>query len=148
MTRHNLVEIASENGLVLQVGYIFRFANVIRKVKELYEEGFFGDIRYFKLEWTSLITPIKDLDIIWDLLPHPLDIINFITGEWPSRFGVTGRAYRREELNEVAFIQADFNKKFFANIEISWLQPIRRRIMEIVGSKRSVLLLWTAWVRR
>ena len=137
---YNLVEMASERGLVLQVGHIFRFANVIRKVKELYEEGFFGDIRYFKLEWTSLMPPIKDMDVIWDLLPHLLDIINFVTGEWPSMFGVISRAYRREELNEVAFIQADFNEKFFASIAISWLQPIRRRTMEIVGSKRSAVV--------
>ena len=137
---YNLVEMASETGLVLQVGHIFRFANVIRKVKALYNERFFGDIRYFKLEWTSLMPPIKDIDIIWDLLPHLLDIINFITGEWPSGFGVTGRAYRREELNEVANIHADYNKDFFANIVISWLQPIRRRTMEIVGSKRSAVV--------
>lgn len=137
---YNLVEMASERGLVLQVGHIFRFANVIRKVKELYEEGFFGDIRYFRLEWTSLMPPIKDLDVIWDLLPHLLDIINFVTEEWPSKFEVAGRAYRREELNEVAFIQADFNEKFFANMAISWLQPIRRRTMEIVGSKRSAVV--------
>lgn len=74
------------------------------------------------------------------ILPHLLDIINFITGEWPSEFGVTGRAYRREKLSEVAFIQADFNKDFFASIAISWLQPIRRRTMEIVGSKRSAIV--------
>ncbi len=137
---YNLVEMASETGLVLQVGHIFRFANVIRKVKKLHKEEFFGDIRYFKLEWTSLMPPVKDLDVVWDLLPHPLDIINFITGEWPSEFGITGRAYRRDELNEVAFVQADFNDKFFANIAISWLQPIRRRTMEIVGSKRSAIV--------
>ena len=137
---YNLVELASENGLVLQVGHIFRFANAIRKVRELHKERFFGDIRYVKLEWTSLMPSIKDLDIIWDLLPHPLDIINFVTGEWPTEFRVTGRAYRREKLSEVAFIQADYNNDFFANIAISWLQPIRRRTMEIVGSKRSAVV--------
>jgi len=137
---YNLVEMASETGLVLQVGHIFRFANVIRKVRELYRDGFFGEVRYFKLEWTSLMLPIKDIDVIWDLLPHLLDIINFVTGEWPSRFEVIGGAYRRDELNEVAFIQADYNKDFFASIAISWLQPIRRRLMEVVGSKRSAVV--------
>jgi predicted dehydrogenase len=136
---YNLAEMASERGLVLQVGHIFRFANVIRKVRKLYVERFFGDIRYCKLEWTSLMPSIKGLDIIWNLLPHPLDIINFVTGELPSEFVVTGSAYRREELNEVAFIQADF-ERFFANIAISWLQPIRRREMDIVGSKRSAVV--------
>jgi len=137
---YKLVEIASENGLVLQVGHIFRFANVIRKVKELYKERFFGDVLYFKLEWTSLMPPIKGIDIIWDLLPHPLDIINFITGKWPSEFKVISRAYRREELNEVALIQAEFDDKFFATIMISWLQPMKRRLMEIVGSKNSAVV--------
>jgi len=137
---YDLVEIASEHGLVLQVGHIFRFANVIRKVKELHQKGVFGDIYYFKLKWTNLTPPMSETDIIWDLLPHPLDIINFVTGRWPSKFNVTAKAYRREALNEVAFIQADFNKKFFVNVEVSWLQPIKRRILEVVGSKSSAVV--------
>jgi len=132
---YELVELSAHNGLILQVGHIFRFANVIRKAKELVDKNYFGKIYYFTLKWTTLMQPIQDVDIIWDLLPHPLDIIHFLTGKWPSNWHVFGRFYRRDKLNEMTFINLDY-KDFVANIELSWLTPERKRLMEIVGSDR------------
>jgi len=133
---YELIEIASQNGLILQVGHIFRFANVIRRVKELFDENYFGDIYYLTMNWTTLMNPMEGIDIIWDLLPHPLDMIHFLTGKWPSEWKIISRAYRREELSEVAFINLNYDK-FFATIGLSWVTPERKRLLEIVGSNRS-----------
>jgi len=143
-TDHNqayeLVEIATAENLILQVGHIYRFANAIRKTKELYEKSYFGDVYYFNLTWTHLMPYMENVDILWDLLPHPLDILNFITKKWPVEFVGVGRAFRRSKLNEVSSLQAIFDNGIFANIHLSWLSPIRRRILEIVGSKRTALV--------
>jgi len=143
-TDHNqayeLVEIATAENLILQVGHIYRFANAIRKTKELYEKNYFGDVYYFNLTWTHLMPYMENVDILWDLLPHPLDILNFITKKWPVEFVGVGRAFRRSELNEVVSLQALFDNGTFANIHLSWLSPVRRRILEIVGSKRTALV--------
>mgnify|MGYP000719329067 CR=1 FL=1 len=143
-TDHNqayeLVEIATAENLILQVGHIYRFANAIRKIKELYENNYFGNVYYFNLTWTHLMPYMEGVDILWDLLPHPLDILNFITKKWPIEFVGVGRAFRRSELNEVSSLQAIFDDGTFANIHLSWLSPIRRRILEIVGSKRTALV--------
>jgi len=132
---YELVEISAHTGLILQVGHIFRFANVIRKAKELVEKNYFGKIYYFTLKWTTLMNPINGVDIIWDLLPHPLDIVHFLTGKWPANWQVSAKFYRRKSLNEIAFINLDY-KDFVANIELSWVTPERKRLMEIVGSNR------------
>jgi len=131
---YELVELSANNGLILQVGHIFRFANVIRKTKELIENKRFGDIYYFTLKWTTLMPSINNVDIIWDLLPHPLDIIHFLTGKWPRKWQVMARAYRREKPSEMTFINLDYND-FIANIELSWVTAERKRLMEIIGSK-------------
>ena len=143
-TNHNqayeLVELAIAKNLILQVGHIYRFANAIRKIKELYESGYFGKVYYFNLTWTHLMPYMDGVDVLWDLLPHPLDILNFITRRWPVEFVGVGRALRRSKLNEVASLQAVFDDEIFASIHLSWLSPIRRRLLEIVGSKRTVLV--------
>jgi len=143
-TDHNqayeLVEIAIAKNLILQVGHIYRFANAIRKIRELYKNNYFGKVYYFNLLWTHLMPYMEGVDILWDLLPHPLDILNFITRKWPVEFVGVGKAFRRSELNEVASLQAIFDDGTFANIHLSWLSPIRRRILEIVGSKRTALV--------
>jgi len=132
---YELVEIAIERDLILQVGHIYRFANAIKKIKELYESDYFGNIYYFNLTWSHHMPYIEDVDVLWDLLPHPLDILNFITKKWPLKFIGVGRAFRRSILNEVASLQAIFDNETFANINVSWLNPIRRRILEVVGQK-------------
>jgi predicted dehydrogenase len=137
---YELIEIASKNGCILQVGHIFRFANVIRKTKELYQSGYFGRVYYFNLRWSHLFPPVEGLDILWDLLPHPLDILNFITGEWPLEFIGVGRAFRRSQPNEVASLQAIYKGNLFANVHLSWLTPIRKRTLEIVGSKQTAII--------
>ncbi|MDI3501382.1 MAG: UDP-N-acetylglucosamine 3-dehydrogenase [Thermoanaerobacter sp.] len=143
-TDHNqayeLVEIATAENLILQVGHIYRFANAIRKIKELYESNYFGNVYYFNLAWTHLMPYMEGVDILWDLLPHPLDILNFITRKWPKEFVGVGRAFRRSELNEVVSLQAIFDNGMFANIHLSWLSPKRRRILEVVGSKHTALV--------
>jgi predicted dehydrogenase len=143
-TDHNqayeLVEISIEKNLILQVGHIYRFANAIRKIKELYENDYFGDTYYFNLTWTHFMPYMEGVDVLWDLLPHPLDILNFITKKWPMDFTGVGRAFRRSKLNEVSSLQAIFNDGTFANIHLSWLSPIRRRVLEVVGSKRTALV--------
>jgi predicted dehydrogenase len=133
---YRLIELASQNGLILQVGHIFRFANVIRRVKELFDEKYFGDIYYLSMNWTTLMNPMEGIDIVWDLLPHPLDMIHFLTGKWPSDWNITSRAFRREKLSEVAFMNLDYNS-FFATIGLSWVTPERKRLLEVVGSSRS-----------
>jgi len=137
---YELVEIATAENLILQVGHIYRFANAIRKIKELYENDYFGDVYYFNLTWTHLMPYMEGVDILWDLLPHPLDILNFVTKKWPVEFVGVGRAFRRSELNEVISLQAIFDDGTFANIHLSWLSPIRRRVLEVVGFKRTALV--------
>ena len=132
---YELIELSAHHGLILQVGHIFRFANVIRKSKELIDNNYFGELYYLTLKWTTLMQPIRAVDIIWDLLPHPLDIIHFLTGKWPLKWQVMARQYRRQKQSEIAFINLDYGE-FVANIELSWLTPERKRLMEIIGEKR------------
>jgi predicted dehydrogenase len=133
----DLVKLSMSKGLILQVGHIFRFANIVRKIKQLYEEGEFGEIRYFNLSWTHLMPPMQNVDVVYDLLPHPIDMLNFITDKWPLSFIGIGKFFRRTELIEVASIEAVYDN-FFANIFLSWVSPQRKRELELIGSKKGI----------
>lgn len=137
---YELVELAFSEGLILQVGHIFRFSNAVRKIRELCCNNYFGDIFYFNLAWTHYMRYIRGVDILWDLLPHPLDILNFITSQWPSKIVGVGKSYRRKKLYEAATLELCFENEVFATVHLSWLSPVRRRLLEIVGSKRSAIV--------
>ncbi len=134
----DLVELSMSKGLILKVGHIFRFANIVREISKLCASGSFGEPYYYSFEWTHLIQPRENVDVIYDLLPHPLDIMNFLTNKWPISFMGIGKAFRRSKLAENAFIEAIYDG-FTANFHLSWVIPIKRRKLEIVGSKKSIV---------
>jgi len=135
-----LMDLAEKEKLVLQVGYIFRFNNALIEVRKLINDEFFGDLYYLRLQWTDFIQPTPDRDIIFDLGPHPVDILNFLLGMWPSKVVCKAGAYTREALPEMAYATAEFDGKILANVELSWLHPKKERSVSIIGSKRCGLI--------
>lgn len=134
---YDLVELASERGRILQTGHIFRFADIVRDIRKKYQEGFFGDIHHLTVRWTHAIDPRPGTNVLWDLLPHPIDILNFVTGEWPQDPRGLTDAPRTESRAESAHIQCRVGDTS-ANVQVSWLDPIRRRTFEIAGSQRAI----------
>ena len=135
-----LVDMADHKHLILQVGHIFRFNNALRVIRDLIEQNYFGDLYYLKLEWTTLSPSPVNRDIIFDLGPHPIDILNFLLSKWPSRVTCKAEAYRRESLEELAYFTLEFDKKLMAHVELSWLQPGKKREVVVVGSERAATI--------
>jgi UDP-N-acetylglucosamine 3-dehydrogenase len=135
-----LVGMADDRHLILQVGHIFRFNNALRAVRDLIEQNYLGELYYLKLEWTTLSPSPMNRDIIFDLGPHPVDILNFILNEWPSKVTCKAEAYRRESLEELAYFTLEFDKKVMAHVELSWLQPGKKREIIAVGSERAATI--------
>ena len=132
----DLKDLAKKEELCLQIGYIFRFNNALKKARKLIEDGFFGDLYYLRLQWTTLLLPTPKRDIIFDLGPHPVDIVNFLLGMWPSKVVCKARAYTRKTLPETAYAIMEFDTRIMANVELSWLQPGKERRVDVIGSKR------------
>jgi predicted dehydrogenase len=136
---YDLVEAASEAGQIIQTGHIFRFANVTRKLRELYQDGYFGDVYHLSLQWTHKMDLKPGTNVLWDLLPHPLDILNFVTEEWPDDSHGLAGSYRTDNIAEAAYIQLQY-PSLTADVHVSWVDPVRRRTVEVVGSERSAVV--------
>lgn len=139
-----LARTAEKNGKILLVGHIFRFNSALIKAKELLEQGVIGKINYLQLSWVDNLTPLPNRDIIFDLLPHPVDIINFLTDEWPSSIYVHSKSYARpaeKEKEDVAFIIMEMPDGKSVQIALSWIQPgIKQRSVLITGSEGTIII--------
>jgi UDP-N-acetylglucosamine 3-dehydrogenase len=137
-----LVALAKEKNLVLQVGHIFWFNNAVRMVKKIINEGTIGKVFYAKLGWATSTTPPPGRDIVFDLAPHPISILNDLLGEWPSQVDALGGSYVRgkERAEEMAFINLEFPSRVLANVYVSWIQHgAKERSVMVVGEKGTVL---------
>jgi UDP-N-acetylglucosamine 3-dehydrogenase len=133
-----LVSLAEQKGLVLQVGHIFRFNNAVRMVRKLIDERAVGKVFYNKVEWAATIKPPAGTDIVFDLAPHPIDILNFLLDEWPSSVDAVGESYVRggDQAEEMAFVNLEFPDKVLANVYVSWIQHgVKERSIRVVGQK-------------
>ena len=133
-----LASLAEEKGLVLQVGHIFRFNSALRMVRKMLHEGVVGRVFYAKLEWTVDKIPPGERDIVFDLAPHPVDVLNYLLDEWPSSVEAVGESYvrKKELLEEMAFINLEFPDRILANVYLSWIQHGGKdRVVRVVGEK-------------
>jgi len=132
---YQLVQLARDNKVVLCVGHIHRFNNGIRELKRALATGVLGTPYYMRLEWTGFLPPQTQRDVITDLAPHPFDICNYLTGQWPVKISCKGRGYRTRENEEVAFISCEYEDGLFAQIEVSWLDREKRRTLAFVAKE-------------
>lgn len=139
-----LARLSEKTGKILLVGHIFRFNSALETAKRILEKGQIGDINYLQLSWLDYLDPLPDRDIIFDLLPHPIDIVNFLTGEWPATIYTHSFSYTRsaEKQNEdVAFIIMEMPDKSSAQISLSWIQPgIKERQVIVTGTEGTLVI--------
>ncbi|MHA1223268.1 MAG: Gfo/Idh/MocA family protein [Candidatus Heimdallarchaeaceae archaeon] len=136
---YELLELSLEKGLILQVGHIFRFANVVKEIKKLIISKEIGYINHIYLEWTHFMKPMTNTDVFWDLAPHPLDVLNFITSRWPNNILSFSQSKQSHKHDYFAFLTAFFNDDMLARIHISWVNPIKRRRVEVVGTEKTIV---------
>jgi predicted dehydrogenase len=134
-----LVELAARTGLTLMVGHTFVFSPPVRKVKEMIEAGELGDIYFVTTQRVNLGLHQKDVSVIWDLAPHDLSILYHWLDEAPASVNVTGRGCIVRSIPDVAFINLRFPSGVVAEIQASWLSPVKLRRTIVVGSKKMLV---------
>jgi len=120
-------------------GHTFLYSPVVRKIKEIVEQGDIGDIRYICARRLNLGLFQKDINVAWDLAPHDISIVQHIMGEPPIAVNCRGCAHITPGVEDVTMICLTFPKQRTAMIHNSWLDPRKIREMTIVGSKRMIV---------
>jgi UDP-N-acetylglucosamine 3-dehydrogenase len=137
-----LARLSESSGNVLLVGHIFRFNAALSEVKDILKNQGIGNLRYLHLSWLDNLNPIPNRDIIFDLLPHPVDIINYLTDEWPSSIyarSIMHETPNHNKIEDVGFVIINLPDGSVAEIDLSWIQAgIKERIILITGSEASI----------
>ena len=137
-----LARLAEKNGRILLVGHIFRFNAALTQAKEILERSAIGKVNYIQLSWLDELKPIPNRDIIFDLLPHPVDIINYLTDEWPSSIYAQSISYTKPDesrMEDMAFIVMEMPDRTSVQVTLSWIQPgIKKRSVMVTGKEATM----------
>lgn len=134
-----LINLASKKGLILLVDHTFIYTNAIRRIKEFISAGELGEMYYFDSVRVNLGLFQHDVNVIWDLAPHDLSIMDFIVGGKPSSVVATGASHTASKLEDVAYVTVRFKGSLIAHFHVNWMSPVKIRKIIIGGSKKMVV---------
>lgn len=134
-----LVEAADARRLTLMVGHTFEYSPPVVKIKEILDSGELGEIYFVTSSRVNLGLHQKDVSVIWDLAPHDFSILFYWLGEEASQVTSFGRSCVHACNPDVAFVNMAFPSGTVAEMQLSWLSPVKLRRTMIVGSKKMLL---------
>lgn len=133
-----LIEIAEKKNLRIFVDHTFIYTGAVQKIKELVEKDSIGDILYFDSVRVNLGLFQNDVNVIWDLAPHDLSIMDYVLGKNVRAINANGIANYYDHEN-VAHISVYFDDNCFAHFHVNWTSPVKIRRMIIGGSKKMLV---------
>jgi predicted dehydrogenase len=131
--------LADERGLVVMAGHTFLYTAAVNKMKELISSGELGHIYYISTTRVNLGLFQEDINVIWDLAPHDISILNYILDAEPTSVSCTGQAYIQSGIEDVAFLNLKYPGDIVAHTHVSWLNPDKIRRFTVVGSKKMLV---------
>jgi predicted dehydrogenase len=134
-----LINLAEHKNLRIMVDHTFLFTGAVKKIRQLLDEGTLGPLYYYDSTRVNLGLFQHDVNVIWDLAPHDLSIMDYLIKEEPKAVVATGQNHLNG-LEDVAFITAYFPDQMIAHINVNWLSPVKVRTTMIGGEKK--MLLW------
>lgn len=134
-----LTGMARDKGLTLMVDHTFVYTGAVRKIKEIIEQGELGDLLYFDSTRINLGLFQNDINVVWDLAPHDLSIMDFLLSREPETVLATGSCHIEQGIENIAYLMLKFSDAFIAHFHFNWLSPVKIRHTLIAGSRKMIV---------
>ena len=134
-----LIELADKQHLIIMVDHTFLFTGAVRKIRDLIDNETLGPLYYYDSTRVNLGQFQYDTNVVWDLAPHDLSIMDYLIGLAPEAVVATGEKHVNG-VEDVAYITLYFPNKIIAHLNVNWLSPVKVRTTLIAGEKK--MLVW------
>jgi predicted dehydrogenase len=133
---------AERRGLVLMVDHTFCYTPAVQRIRELIQDGTLGDVLFVDSVRINLGLVRPDVDVLWDLAPHDLSILDFVlpSGHRPLAVAAHGADPIGAGKACVAYLTLTLPSDSIAHAHVNWLSPTKVRTTVVGGSKRT--LIW------
>lgn len=144
-SRDRAVEMVTEaksRGLVLMADHTYCYTPAVLKIRSLIAEGALGELLFIDSVRINLGLIQPDVDVLWDLAPHDLSIIDFILpgGLRPAAVSAQGADPLGAGRACVGYLTFHLDNGAIAHVHVNWLSPTKIRRMVIGGTSRT--LVW------
>ena len=134
-----LIELAAQKDLVLMVGHTFEYNAAVEYVDDLISRRDLGQIYYIYSQRLNLGVVRQDVNAMWNLAPHDISIALRWLKKEPVRVCARGYTYLQAGVEDVVYLDLEFDDGVAVHIHVSWLDPGKVRRTTVVGSRKMVV---------
>ena len=136
-----LADLAQASGLVLMCDHTYCYTPVVQRIRQLVRSGEIGDVLFVDSVRINLGLVQPDVDVLWDLAPHDLSILDFILPQNVAPVAVA--AHTGDPIGAgracLAYLSIWLSNGALAHVHVNWLSPTKIRTTIIGGSRRTVV---------
>jgi predicted dehydrogenase len=133
-----LIDLAEQKRLQIMVDHTFLFTGAVKKIRELMDNDTLGKLYYYDSMRVNLGLFQHDVNVLWDLAPHDLSIVDHLIGQRAEAVVATGAAHFGG-MTDVAHLTVYYPDNVIAHINVNWLSPVKVRTTLIGGEKKMVV---------
>lgn len=137
-----LVRAAEERGVVLMCDHTYCYTPAVQRIRELVHSGVLGEIQFIDSVRINLGLVQQDVNVLWDLAPHDLSILDFVLPDGCLPLAVAAHGADPIGAGQacVGYLTLQLPGGAIAHVHVNWLSPIKVRTTTIGGSQRT--LVW------
>ena len=130
-----LVELAQKKNLKIMVDHTFLFTGAIKCIKKSLDEDALGKLFYYDSTRIRLGAFQGDVDVIWDLAPHDLSILDYLIKDHPVAISAQGMDHFDTGRINFASLFVYYPGKFIAQMRLNWLSPVGPKCLSRCASR-------------
>ena len=136
-----LASLAHRSGLVLMCDHTYCYTPAVQRIRELIRGGEIGEVQFVDSVRINLGLVQPDVDVLWDLGPHDLSILDFVLPEDVNPVAVA--AHTSDPIGAqracVAYLSVWLSNGALAHVHVNWLSPTKIRTTVFGGSRRTIV---------
>jgi predicted dehydrogenase len=136
-----LAALAERSGLVLMCDHTYCYTPAVQRIRQLIHGGEIGDVQFIDSVRINLGLVQPDVDVLWDLAPHDLSIMDFVLP--PGVTPVAVAAHVGDPIGAgracLAYLSVWLSNGALAHVHVNWLSPTKIRTTVFGGSRRTIV---------
>jgi predicted dehydrogenase len=136
-----LAALARRSGLVLMCDHTYCYTPAVQRIRELIRGGQIGDIQFVDSVRINLGLVQPDVNVLWDLAPHDLSILDFVLPEDIRPVAVAAHTVDPIGAGRacLAYLSVWLSNGALAHVHVNWLSPTKIRTTVFGGSRRTIV---------
>ena len=105
------------------------------------EAGELGEIVYAQSDRLNINYFKNDRSVMWDLAPHDVSMMSYVTGKDPVRvISAVGASSDRNDIMDITHLTIEFEGGMIGQISDSWITPKKHVQLLVRGTKKTAIL--------